>query len=59
VEVTTAGPGELEPSPLAEQLGGDLSIRLVGEVFGENALAAALARPRLRARCVRGAARPG
>ncbi len=44
VEVTTAGTRvELEPSPLAEQLGGDLSIRLVGEVFGENALAAALA----------------
>lgn len=31
----------LEPSPLAERLGGALQVRLVGEVFAENALAAA------------------
>jgi UDP-N-acetylmuramoyl-L-alanyl-D-glutamate--2,6-diaminopimelate ligase len=30
-------------SPLADQLGGELHTRMVGEVFGENALAAALA----------------
>jgi UDP-N-acetylmuramoyl-L-alanyl-D-glutamate--2,6-diaminopimelate ligase len=33
----------LRPSPLAEALGGALETRLVGEVFAENALAAALA----------------
>jgi UDP-N-acetylmuramoyl-L-alanyl-D-glutamate--2,6-diaminopimelate ligase len=33
----------LAPSPFAEQLGGELSTRMVGEVFAENALAAALA----------------
>ena len=32
---------ELEPSPLAEQLGGALAIGLTGEVYAENALAAA------------------
>lgn len=43
-EVTAAGTRvRLEPSPVAESLGGELSIQLVGEVFGENALAAALA----------------
>jgi UDP-N-acetylmuramoyl-L-alanyl-D-glutamate--2,6-diaminopimelate ligase len=34
---------ELEPSVLAETLGGQLQTRLVGAVFAENALAAALA----------------
>jgi UDP-N-acetylmuramoyl-L-alanyl-D-glutamate--2,6-diaminopimelate ligase len=34
---------ELEPSALAEQLGGALEIKLVGGVFAENALAAACA----------------
>lgn len=34
---------ELEPSAVAEVLGGELEIQLVGEVFAENALAAALA----------------
>jgi UDP-N-acetylmuramoyl-L-alanyl-D-glutamate--2,6-diaminopimelate ligase len=34
---------ELEPSPLAERLGGRFSIRLIGDVFAENALAAACA----------------
>ena len=34
---------ELEPSPLAERLGGGFLIRLVGEVFAENALGAACA----------------
>ena len=44
LEVTAAGTRVgLAPSPFAEQLGGDLTIRLLGEVFGENALAAALA----------------
>ncbi|MBL9105347.1 MAG: UDP-N-acetylmuramyl-tripeptide synthetase [Myxococcales bacterium] len=33
----------LEPSPLAEVLGGMLTTRMIGEVFAENALAAALA----------------
>lgn len=33
----------LAPSPLAERLGGALRTRMIGEVFGENALAAALA----------------
>ncbi len=33
----------LEPSPLAQQLGGVLRTRLVGAVFGENAMAAAAA----------------
>ncbi len=33
----------LEPSPLAEALGGELSTRMVGRVFAENVLAAALA----------------
>lgn len=33
----------LVPSPLAEELGGSLKIGLVGEVFAENALAAACA----------------
>jgi UDP-N-acetylmuramoyl-L-alanyl-D-glutamate--2,6-diaminopimelate ligase len=32
---------ELAPSPLAEALGGALNVGLVGEVYGENALAAA------------------
>ncbi len=34
---------ELEPSPTAESLGGALSTRLIGDVFAENAMAAALA----------------
>ncbi len=33
----------LRPSSMAEQLGGELHTRMIGEVFGENALAAALA----------------
>jgi UDP-N-acetylmuramoyl-L-alanyl-D-glutamate--2,6-diaminopimelate ligase len=33
----------LAPSPLAEALGGELRVRMIGEVFAENALAAALA----------------
>lgn len=33
----------LRPSPAADALGGELSTRMVGAVFGENALAAALA----------------
>ena len=33
----------LAPSPLAESFGGELWVRLVGEVFAENALAAACA----------------
>jgi UDP-N-acetylmuramoyl-L-alanyl-D-glutamate--2,6-diaminopimelate ligase len=33
----------LAPSPLAHALGGELRLRMVGEVFAENALAAALA----------------
>jgi UDP-N-acetylmuramoyl-L-alanyl-D-glutamate--2,6-diaminopimelate ligase len=44
IEVTTAGTRVvLETSPFAEQLGGELHTRMVGHVFGENALAAALA----------------
>ena len=44
VEIDPAGTRvELEPSPLAEQLGGALQVRLVGEVFAENAMAAAAA----------------
>jgi len=44
VEVTPAGTRViLEPSPLAEALGGTLELALVGEVFAENALAAACA----------------
>ncbi|KIG13580.1 UDP-N-acetylmuramoylalanyl-D-glutamate--2,6-diaminopimelate ligase [Enhygromyxa salina] len=44
VEVTATGTRvQLVASPLAEQLGGELRTRMVGEVFGENALAAALA----------------
>ncbi|MCX4244304.1 Mur ligase family protein [Paraliomyxa miuraensis] len=34
---------QLRPSPWAEALGGELRVRLVGEVFAENALAAACA----------------
>jgi UDP-N-acetylmuramoyl-L-alanyl-D-glutamate--2,6-diaminopimelate ligase len=34
---------DLEPSPFAERLDGRISIRLIGEVFAENALAAACA----------------
>src|SRR5262249_39705894 len=34
---------ELEPSPLADALGGKLRTRLVGAIFAENALAAAVA----------------
>ncbi|MBX7081805.1 MAG: UDP-N-acetylmuramyl-tripeptide synthetase [Nannocystaceae bacterium] len=33
----------LRPSPMAEALGGSLRVRMVGEVFAENALAAACA----------------
>lgn len=33
----------LAPSPLAEQFGGSIETRLIGEVFAENALAAAVA----------------
>jgi UDP-N-acetylmuramoyl-L-alanyl-D-glutamate--2,6-diaminopimelate ligase len=33
----------LRPSPWAEALGGELTVRMVGEVFAENALAAATA----------------
>ncbi len=44
IEVTPTGTRvELHASPLAEQLGGELHTRMVGTVFGENALAAALA----------------
>jgi UDP-N-acetylmuramoyl-L-alanyl-D-glutamate--2,6-diaminopimelate ligase len=44
IEVTTAGTRVvLEASPFAELLGGELLTRMVGHVFGENALAAALA----------------
>lgn len=44
VAVSAAGTrAALEPSPLAEALGGALEIQLVGEVFVENALAAAAA----------------
>jgi UDP-N-acetylmuramoyl-L-alanyl-D-glutamate--2,6-diaminopimelate ligase len=42
VEVTLQGTRiALEPSALAERLGGSLATRLIGEVFAENALAAA------------------
>jgi UDP-N-acetylmuramoyl-L-alanyl-D-glutamate--2,6-diaminopimelate ligase len=34
---------QLVPSPAADALGGSLSTRMIGEVFAENALAAALA----------------
>ncbi|HLT36240.1 MAG TPA: UDP-N-acetylmuramoyl-L-alanyl-D-glutamate--2,6-diaminopimelate ligase [Enhygromyxa sp.] len=44
VELDPAGTTiELCPSPAAEQLGGRLRTKMVGAVFGENALAAALA----------------
>jgi UDP-N-acetylmuramoyl-L-alanyl-D-glutamate--2,6-diaminopimelate ligase len=44
VEISASGTRiELEPSPLAEQLGGVLETALVGDVFAENALAAAAA----------------
>jgi UDP-N-acetylmuramoyl-L-alanyl-D-glutamate--2,6-diaminopimelate ligase len=44
VEVSTAGTRmRLEPSPAAEALGGELHVSMIGEVFGENTLAAALA----------------
>jgi UDP-N-acetylmuramoyl-L-alanyl-D-glutamate--2,6-diaminopimelate ligase len=44
IEVTAAGTRvELCASPFAEQLGGALHTRMVGQVFAENALAAALA----------------
>lgn len=44
VEVTAAGTRiVLQPSALAEALGGALELQLVGEVFAENALAAACA----------------
>jgi UDP-N-acetylmuramoyl-L-alanyl-D-glutamate--2,6-diaminopimelate ligase len=44
VEVTRRGTRVLlAPSPLADQLGGTLTLRLVGHVHAENALAAALA----------------
>jgi UDP-N-acetylmuramoyl-L-alanyl-D-glutamate--2,6-diaminopimelate ligase len=43
-EVTLEGTRiTLEPSPTAEALGGELVTQLVGEVFGENVLGAALA----------------
>ncbi len=44
IEVSPRGTRvELQPSPLAEALGGALELALVGEVFVENALAAACA----------------
>jgi UDP-N-acetylmuramoyl-L-alanyl-D-glutamate--2,6-diaminopimelate ligase len=44
VEVDPAGTRvTLEPSAWAERLGGELCVRLVGDVFAENALAAAAA----------------
>jgi UDP-N-acetylmuramoyl-L-alanyl-D-glutamate--2,6-diaminopimelate ligase len=44
IEVSAAGTRiELEPSTLAEKLGSVLTLRMVGDVFAENALAAALA----------------
>ena len=44
VEVSPQGTRvTLWPSPLAEALGGSIELRLVGEVFAENALAAACA----------------
>ncbi|MBL4687466.1 MAG: UDP-N-acetylmuramyl-tripeptide synthetase [Nannocystaceae bacterium] len=43
VEVTPAGTRvTLAPSPLAEQLGSELLVTMVGDVFAENALAAAV-----------------
>jgi UDP-N-acetylmuramoyl-L-alanyl-D-glutamate--2,6-diaminopimelate ligase len=42
VELSAQGTSiELEPSELAERLGGSLETRFVGEIFAENALAAA------------------
>ena len=44
VDVDVAGTRmRLQPSPWAERLGGELKVGLVGEVFAENALAAACA----------------
>jgi UDP-N-acetylmuramoyl-L-alanyl-D-glutamate--2,6-diaminopimelate ligase len=44
VDLTVEGTRvELEPSPRAEALGGAVETRLVGEIFAENALAAAAA----------------
>ena len=44
VEVDVEGTRmRLQPSPWAEALGGELRVRMVGEVFAENALAAAAA----------------
>jgi UDP-N-acetylmuramoyl-L-alanyl-D-glutamate--2,6-diaminopimelate ligase len=44
VEVDVEGTRvRLRPSPWAEALGGELAVRMVGEVFAENALAAACA----------------
>ena len=44
VEVSPRGTRvQLQPSPLADALGGTLELALVGEVFAENALAAACA----------------
>jgi UDP-N-acetylmuramoyl-L-alanyl-D-glutamate--2,6-diaminopimelate ligase len=44
IEVSPRGTRvQLQPSPLAEALGGSLELALVGEVFVENALAAACA----------------
>jgi UDP-N-acetylmuramoyl-L-alanyl-D-glutamate--2,6-diaminopimelate ligase len=44
VTVSTEGTRvRLQPSPWAEALGGELWVRMVGEVFAENALAAATA----------------
>lgn len=44
VEISAAGTrARLAPSPLADALGGALEVPLVGEVFAENALAAAAA----------------
>jgi UDP-N-acetylmuramoyl-L-alanyl-D-glutamate--2,6-diaminopimelate ligase len=44
VELSAAGTQlTLEPSPLADALGGRLSTQMVGDVFAENALAAAAA----------------
>jgi UDP-N-acetylmuramoyl-L-alanyl-D-glutamate--2,6-diaminopimelate ligase len=44
IDVSASGTAvTLEPSPLAEKLGGALQLRMVGDVFAENAMAAALA----------------
>ena len=44
VELSASGTEvQLEPSPLADALGGRLNTPLIGDVFAENALAAALA----------------